>query len=295
VTTTGYGDLVPYSPAGKFIGAISMYLGILFLSLPISVISTKYVELSLQEHEKMARREQLFRVRRRALLYILEADRQLPLQRAFSTWLEFVREMKDQEHSAQTLVRQETGSIHRRSLVLRADDEVSTVSENSSMSGDYFGSSSRQNVVQARLSPANIKLGLGSRTHRNSLPTHLSPISIQPSSPRSLPPSSPVGPAVETHTFPTESTSALPIQVVTPMPPVHPHLERQRSDGVLRAGHDSLELKKMLIEHAKALADMRNQIQALVQSTVRQELLLSRQEASKSDSSSTTSDSGNYY
>ena len=42
LTTVGFGDVVPYSPIGKIFTSLVMYLGIVVLALPITVISSKF-------------------------------------------------------------------------------------------------------------------------------------------------------------------------------------------------------------------------------------------------------------
>lgn len=42
ITTVGYGDVVPKSVLGKFIGAVSLIFGVLLLSLPVAIIGNKF-------------------------------------------------------------------------------------------------------------------------------------------------------------------------------------------------------------------------------------------------------------
>lgn len=70
VTTVGYGDLFPTSPGGKFIGAVTVIIGILTLALPITIISTNYSsevaaqqaseDLRAAERQNAQRRREVF-------------------------------------------------------------------------------------------------------------------------------------------------------------------------------------------------------------------------------------------
>lgn len=42
ITTVGYGDFVPKSGLGKFIGSLSLIFGVLLLSLPVAIIGNKF-------------------------------------------------------------------------------------------------------------------------------------------------------------------------------------------------------------------------------------------------------------
>jgi voltage-gated potassium channel len=44
LSTVGYGDVVPVTVAGKFIASITMFLGIMFFALPVSIIASGYQE-----------------------------------------------------------------------------------------------------------------------------------------------------------------------------------------------------------------------------------------------------------
>jgi uncharacterized membrane protein YgcG len=66
ITTVGYGDMVPTSVAGRLIATVAMYLGIIVLALPITIIGSNFTEeYQLQrEAEQIAAEE---RQRRREL------------------------------------------------------------------------------------------------------------------------------------------------------------------------------------------------------------------------------------
>lgn len=42
LTTVGYGDIVPHSPLGLAFMSLVVYLGVIVLALPITVISSKF-------------------------------------------------------------------------------------------------------------------------------------------------------------------------------------------------------------------------------------------------------------
>lgn len=44
LSTVGYGDVVPLTPAGKFIGGIVMILGLMFTALPVGIIATGFAQ-----------------------------------------------------------------------------------------------------------------------------------------------------------------------------------------------------------------------------------------------------------
>ncbi|KAL5267838.1 hypothetical protein ACHWQZ_G004775 [Mnemiopsis leidyi] len=50
ITTVGYGEVVPSTPGGKFVGSVVLTLGIVFLALPMTIIVSKFS--SVYEKEK---------------------------------------------------------------------------------------------------------------------------------------------------------------------------------------------------------------------------------------------------
>jgi len=52
ITTVGYGDISPTTPAGKFVGAVVLTLGIVFLALPMTIIVSKFSSVYEKEKSK---------------------------------------------------------------------------------------------------------------------------------------------------------------------------------------------------------------------------------------------------
>lgn len=50
ITTVGYGEVVPITPGGKFVGSVVLTIGIVFLALPMTIIVSKFS--SVYEKEK---------------------------------------------------------------------------------------------------------------------------------------------------------------------------------------------------------------------------------------------------
>lgn len=52
ITTTGYGDFYLYTPLGRFIGSITMLTGLLYLTMPISIISSVFEKYVIEEEAR---------------------------------------------------------------------------------------------------------------------------------------------------------------------------------------------------------------------------------------------------
>ncbi|KAG9293233.1 hypothetical protein G9A89_010604 [Geosiphon pyriformis] len=44
ITTTGYGDAVPYSPLGKFVTSLTMFCGMFVIALPTSILGSNFIK-----------------------------------------------------------------------------------------------------------------------------------------------------------------------------------------------------------------------------------------------------------
>ena len=56
MSTVGYGDLVPQTSAGKLLGSVVVFLSMIFLALPMTIIVSKfsscYDDLKYQEEDE---------------------------------------------------------------------------------------------------------------------------------------------------------------------------------------------------------------------------------------------------
>jgi hypothetical protein len=66
MTTTGFGDEVPETPAGKFFAIIAMCFGILLIALPVAIVGSKFQEAFAQMEAEQAklREEKAEKIRR---------------------------------------------------------------------------------------------------------------------------------------------------------------------------------------------------------------------------------------
>ena len=55
LTTVGYGDIYPVTPAGRLIGAVTAFLGIGFFALPAAIIGSGFVEVIMDEKQEAGR------------------------------------------------------------------------------------------------------------------------------------------------------------------------------------------------------------------------------------------------
>mmetsp|Transcript_24374 Transcript_24374/g.39284 ORF Transcript_24374/g.39284 Transcript_24374/m.39284 type:complete len:543 (-) Transcript_24374:246-1874(-) len=56
-TTVGYGDMVPRTTTGRFVGTLAMYFGILVLAMPLAIISSNFQRV----HEEFRKQKQGYR------------------------------------------------------------------------------------------------------------------------------------------------------------------------------------------------------------------------------------------
>ncbi|KAJ9453554.1 Potassium voltage-gated channel protein Shaker [Diplonema papillatum] len=80
LTTVGYGDAVPQSSAGKVVAAFTMVSGVVILSLPASIIGSKFLELykaretNTLEHSKVEEKEREQREIVDVLVFVAELE-----------------------------------------------------------------------------------------------------------------------------------------------------------------------------------------------------------------------------
>ena len=55
LTTTGYGDMVPHSAAGKAFGGVIGFVGVIFFALPAGIIGSGFTEVLLDAKQRRAR------------------------------------------------------------------------------------------------------------------------------------------------------------------------------------------------------------------------------------------------
>lgn len=63
-TTTGYGDIYPITPLGKFFGIIISMLGIAMIAIPTGIVSSAFINI-IQERTRKATEERLARLKKK--------------------------------------------------------------------------------------------------------------------------------------------------------------------------------------------------------------------------------------
>jgi len=55
LTTVGYGDVYPVTPAGRLVGAVTALVGVGFFALPAGIIGSGFIEVSMEESRRSGR------------------------------------------------------------------------------------------------------------------------------------------------------------------------------------------------------------------------------------------------
>jgi len=105
-TTVGYGDMSPTTPFGRFWGVVAMYLGILFIAMPITIIGTQFQELYDRQREKYQKeREEWLNAGRVLLKHLFSVDDD-PLMEGFQRWIQLVRKQQKNENDVKLIIRE---------------------------------------------------------------------------------------------------------------------------------------------------------------------------------------------
>ena len=56
LTTVGYGDVYPVTPAGRLVGAVTALVGVGFFALPAGIIGSGFIEVSMEENRRNSAR-----------------------------------------------------------------------------------------------------------------------------------------------------------------------------------------------------------------------------------------------
>ena len=115
MTTVGYGDCVPVTPAGKVVGAFTMICGVLVIAFPITVLNANlnevYAEFKERRRIKRAQRNKSFGLQDiNALVAMLSvrADRQddidAPHMKRLAVLADKLKMMNELNHEIDTLI-----------------------------------------------------------------------------------------------------------------------------------------------------------------------------------------------
>eukprot|EP00300_Choanocystis_sp_HF-7_P000100 c10086_g1_i2.p1 GENE.c10086_g1_i2~~c10086_g1_i2.p1 ORF type:complete len:618 (+),score=84.45 c10086_g1_i2:49-1902(+) len=95
--TVGYGDLVPTTPFGRFVGVIAMYSGSILIAMPITIMGLNIGHLYLLDKERRKKRARVLRTAIQIIRNILRGQSTVPMRRAWNTWRHFSNQERELE------------------------------------------------------------------------------------------------------------------------------------------------------------------------------------------------------
>lgn len=106
-TTVGYGDMSPTTGWGRMFAVLVMYVGVLFIAMPISIIGGTFAEeyASIQNMRRKAREKWLKGARTLVNLYFNAAN--ADIANAFDTWYDWSKREVELQGNVRTIIREE--------------------------------------------------------------------------------------------------------------------------------------------------------------------------------------------
>ncbi len=145
MTTVGYGDVFPRTPAGKFVGAVTAMLGIIVIAFPVTLIGSAFNEVWNAAVAKKAEEKAKKAAKKNGGDDAVAQLKELANESKFDRILDVIS--KQEEAIAK---QQETLKQVREMVMLLRDDssyEAETVSDRLERSMQSNSSSSTQNLV----------------------------------------------------------------------------------------------------------------------------------------------------
>eukprot|EP00299_Pterocystis_sp_00344_P013451 c6594_g1_i2.p1 GENE.c6594_g1_i2~~c6594_g1_i2.p1 ORF type:complete len:545 (+),score=76.66 c6594_g1_i2:903-2537(+) len=105
--TVGYGDMVPTTKVGKLLGTITMYSGVLLISMPITIMGVNLSDLYVVDQRNQARQRRVESTAALILHEIFLGHHHRPLRKALNSWRAYVREQKEEEEIPAAIIRKQ--------------------------------------------------------------------------------------------------------------------------------------------------------------------------------------------
>eukprot|EP00301_Raphidiophrys_heterophryoidea_P027232 c9559_g1_i1.p1 GENE.c9559_g1_i1~~c9559_g1_i1.p1 ORF type:complete len:520 (+),score=80.36 c9559_g1_i1:99-1658(+) len=114
MTTVGYGDMYPTTGWGRVIGALSMYMGIILISMPITIMGVNLADLYQQEIKRRQRDERVHNIIGTFLHTLIVGGHVYEMRRSWNSWRYFVKDKIKEETTTEGVLGVEVASVMNR-------------------------------------------------------------------------------------------------------------------------------------------------------------------------------------